>query len=144
MLDRSKLPKDIKLYKNIFDEKVRWGDTDGYNHVNNVSISRYFESARVNIIRNLETEKYSFVIVNFEICYIDQIFYPSLIQVGSSLTRIGNKSITFTQALFVKNVCKSIARSTLAYADIIEKKSYNIDTKTRNILIKRYGASDEI
>ena len=144
MLDKNKLPKDIKLYRNIFDEKVRWGDTDGYNHVNNVSISRYFESARVNIIRNLETEKYSFVLVNFEINYIDQIFYPSLLQIGSSLTRIGNKSITFTQALFVNNICKSTAISTLAYADIIEKKSYNIDTKTRDILIKKYGASDEI
>ena len=64
MLDKNKLTINIKLYRNIFDEKVRWGDTDGYNHVNNVSISRDFESARVNIIRNLETEKYSFVLVS--------------------------------------------------------------------------------
>ena len=48
------IPKNLSLYKNIFYENVRWGDTDGYNHVNNVSISRYFESARVNIIRDLE------------------------------------------------------------------------------------------
>ena len=67
MKNRNNIINDINAYKNIFYENVRWGDTDGYNHVNNVSISRYFESARVNIIRDLETEKYSFVIVNFEI-----------------------------------------------------------------------------
>ena len=67
------IPNNITVYKNIFDETVRWGDTDGYNHVNNVSISRYFESARVNIIRNLESKKYSFVIVNFSINYLNLI-----------------------------------------------------------------------
>ena len=85
--------KKLVAYKDIFDENVRWGDTDGYNHVNNVSISRYFESARVNIIRNLESEKYSFVIVNFNINYISQIFYPSKIKIGTSISNIGKKSI---------------------------------------------------
>ena len=89
-----KLTKNIRFQnKDIFNENVRWGDTDGYNHVNNVSISRYFESARVNIIRNLESEKYSFVIVNFNINYIDQIFYPSKIKIGTYISSIGNKSI---------------------------------------------------
>ena len=54
MKNRNNIINDINDYKNIFYENVRWGDTDGYNHVNNVSISRYFESARVNIIRDLE------------------------------------------------------------------------------------------
>ncbi len=143
-MDKNNIPKNINFYKNIFDENVRWGDTDGYNHVNNVSITRYFESARVHMTRNLETKKYSFILVHFNINYIDQIFYPSKIKIGSSLSRIGEKSITFTQALFVNNRCKSIAESIMAYADIKEKKSYKINNKTREFLIKKYGASDEI
>ena len=138
------IPNNINSYKDIFEEKVRWGDTDGYNHVNNVSISRYFESARVNIIRNLETDKHSFVLVHFNIDYLDQIFYPSIINIGTSLKRVGNKSITFDQAIFVDNKCKSIAQSILAYADIKEKKSYNITDITKKHLLDKYGASDEI
>ena len=136
--------KKLVSYKDIFDERVRWGDTDGYNHVNNVSISRYFESARVNIIRNLESEKYSFVIVNFNINYISQIFYPSKIKIGTSISNIGNKSITFDQALFVENECRASAKSILAYADIKESKAYKISEDIKLKLNKIYGANDEI
>ena len=136
--------KKLVAYKDIFDENVRWGDTDGYNHVNNVSISRYFESARVNIIRNLESEKYSFVIVNFNINYISQIFYPGKIKIGTSISNIGNKSITFDQALFVENECRASAKSILAYADIKESKAYKISEDIKLKLNKIYGANDEI
>ena len=136
--------KKLVVYRDIFDENVRWGDTDGYNHVNNVSISRYFESARVNIIRNLESEKYSFVIVNFNINYISQIFYPSKIKIGTSISDIGNKSITFDQALFVENKCRASAKSILAYADIKESKAYKISEDIKLKLNKIYGANDEI
>ena len=98
-------------------------------HTASTAISRYFESARVNIIRNLETEKYSFVLVNFEINYIDQIFYPSLLQIGSSLTRIGNKSITFTQALFINNICTlykcTWGQSKWTYEMVYKEINYN-------------------
>ena len=141
---KNNTPKKLAVYKNIFDENVRWGDTDGYNHVNNVSISRYFESARVNIIRNLESEKYSFVIVNFNINYIDQIFYPSKIKIGTYISSIGNKSITFDQALFVDDTCRASAKSILAYADIKESKSYKITEDIKLKLNKIYGANDEI
>ena len=143
MKNNNNIPQKLSIYKNIFDENVRWGDTDGYNHVNNVSISRYFESARVNIIRNLETDKYSFVIVNFNINYIGQIFYPSKIIIGTYISRIGNKSITFDQALFVNNTCKASAKSILAYADIKESKSYKISKSIILKLNKIYGANDE-
>ena len=138
------IPKNLEIYKNIFIENVRWGDTDGYNHVNNVSISRYFESARVNIIRNLESKKYGFVIVNFNINYLDQIFYPSKIEIGSFISRIGNKSIKFNQALFVNKKCKATAISILAYANVKQSKSYKISDKIINKLKVFYGASDEI
>ena len=137
------IPNNIAVYKNIFDETVRWGDTDGYNHVNNVSISRYFESARVNIIRNLESKKYSFVIVNFSINYLDQIFYPSKIKIGSSISNISNKSITFDHGLFVNNKCKATAKSIMAYADIKKSKAYKIPDNIIEKLNNIYGASDE-
>lgn len=142
-MKNNNIPKVLSIYKDIFDENVRWGDTDGYNHVNNVSISRYFESARVNIIRNLESEKYSFVIVNFNINYIEQIFYPSKIKIGTSISNIGNKSITFDQGLFVENTCKATAKSILAYADIKESKSYKISEDIILQLNRIYGANDE-
>ena len=138
MKNHNNIINDINAYKNIFYENVRWGDTDGYNHVNNVSISRYFESARVNIIRDLETEKYSFIIVHFSINYIDQIFYPSEIKIGTALSKIGQKSITFNHALFVNKICKSTAESILAYADIKEKKSYKISNVIKNTLMRKF------
>ena len=79
-MTKKNIPTNIEKYPHKFLEHVRWGDTDGYQHVNNVSISRYFESARVNIIRELESKKFSFVMVNFTINYFSQIFYPNKIK----------------------------------------------------------------
>tara|TARA_B100000579_G_scaffold364922_1_gene324058 strand:- start:514 stop:948 length:435 start_codon:yes stop_codon:yes gene_type:complete len=144
MKNKKNIPSNINKFKNIFPEIVRWGDTDGYNHVNNVSISRYFESARVNIIRDLESDKYSFVIVNFNINYLGQIFYPSKIKIGSYISKIGNRSIEFNQALFVSQECRATAVSTLAYADIKKSKSHKISKNIIKKLQGIYGASDEI
>ena len=44
-MTKKDIPTNINKYPHKFFEHVRWGDTDGYQHVNNVSISRYFESA---------------------------------------------------------------------------------------------------
>lgn len=145
-MTKKNIPTNIEKYPHKFLEHVRWGDTDGYQHVNNVSISRYFESARVNIIRELESKKFSFVMVNFTINYFSQIFYPNKIQIGSSLSKIGNSSITIIHALFVKEECKATAKSILAYADLKNKKSTEIpeDLKSRIRKSTVYGASDEI
>jgi len=136
------IPTNINKYPHKFFEHVRWGDTDGYQHVNNVSISRYFESARVSIIRDLESKEFSLVIVNFTINYYSQIFYPNKIQIGSLLSRIGDSSITIVQALFVKNKCKSTAKSIMAYADLKNEKSQKIpeDLKSRLRKSNIYGA----
>ena len=145
-MTKKDIPTNINKYPHKFFEHVRWGDTDWYQHVNNVSISRYFESARVNIIRDLESKKFSFVIVNFTINYYSQIFYPNKIQIGSLLSKIGNSSITIIHALFVKEECKATARSIMAYADLKNEKAQKIskDLKSRLRESKVYGASDEI
>ena len=43
-MQKLNIPDNINSYTHKFFEHVRWGDTDGHNHVNNVSFSRYFES----------------------------------------------------------------------------------------------------
>ena len=131
-MTKKDIPTNINKYPHKFFERVRWGDTDGYQHVNNVSISRYFESARVNIIRELESKEFSLVIVNFTINYYSQIFYPNKILIGSFLSKIGDSSITIVQALFVKNKCKSTAKSIMAYADLKNEKSQKIDYFGKN------------
>ena len=139
------IPTNINKYPHKFFEHVRWGDTDGYQHVNNVSISRYFESARVSIIRDLESKEFSLVIVNFTINYYSQIFYPNKIIIGSFISKIGGSSITIIQALFIKNKCKSTAKSIMAYADLKNEKAQKIpeDLKFKLRESNIYGASDE-
>lgn len=41
-------------YSVVIDMDVRWGDMDAFNHVNNVSYLRYFESGRIAYFRALE------------------------------------------------------------------------------------------
>ena len=145
-MQKLNIPDDINSYTHKFFEHVRCGDIDGHNHVNNVSFSRYFESARVDIIRSLETKKYSFVIVSFSINYFSQVFYPSNIEIGSSLENIGKSSLSIMHGLFVDGKCKSTAKSILAYADLQKNKpktiSKELKLQIKNIL--RGGASDEI
>ncbi|MBS1269603.1 MAG: putative esterase [Gammaproteobacteria bacterium] len=75
-------------YPVVIEMDVRWGDMDAFNHVNNVSYLRYFESARIAYFEALEladffgTEGVGPILADTYCRYKFPLTYPDRISVG--------------------------------------------------------------
>ncbi|WP_203336908.1 acyl-CoA thioesterase [Nocardioides limicola] len=84
---------------------TRWADNDHYGHVNNVAYYAYFDTA-VNAwlmsatgtdIRDLGAIG---IVAETSCVYHRELSFPDLLDVGISIERLGNRSISYALAIF--------------------------------------------
>ena len=91
-------PQDFPYYEDI---KVRYSDLDTLQHVNNVSILEYVETARVGY--NLASgiwdgtirDGFGMVVASVKIDYLTSIQFGDPVRVGIKLGHLGGKSLRF-------------------------------------------------
>ena len=104
------------------EEKIRFGDIDRQNHVNNLAICSYIECGRVELRERCfpafaRDESISWLIVHFEISYLAAIGYPGRVSVGSAITRIGTTSYLLGHGVFSDDLCIATAKTTTVFGD---------------------------
>lgn len=87
---------------------TRWRDNDQYGHVNNVVYYEYFDStANLFLIEQagLDTQNGEQIayVVHSQCQYISPFSYPDRINVGLSVKKLGNSSVTWLLGIFVEN-----------------------------------------
>lgn len=93
-----------------------FGDTDALGHINNVSIARYFEQARVLVMEAVSSAHGAAlfergVLAKIEINFLGEVFYPHEIVIATGVRRVGTSSLTIGSALFQKGQCVALADS---------------------------------
>lgn len=91
-------PQEFPYYEDI---KVRYSDLDTLQHVNNVSILEYVETARVGY--NLASgiwdgtirDGFGMVVASVKIDYLTSIQFGDPVRVGIKLGHLGGKSLRF-------------------------------------------------
>lgn len=82
---------------------VRWGEMDALGHVNSVAYLVYFESARVEMMRptrdRMRKQGLAPVMAQSNICYLRSAVYPARLKVVTTVSRIGNTSMSYRQQL---------------------------------------------
>jgi acyl-CoA thioester hydrolase len=79
---------------------VAWGDMDAFGHVNNTVFLRWFETARIayfdraGISERKESEGIGPILARQVIDYRLPITYPDRMQVATTVTKLGNTSLT--------------------------------------------------
>ncbi len=136
--------KNISLDKatQVFHIDVAWGDSDILGHTNNVQFIRYLESARVAYceeVMGLPLElgmSAGWVLADMQCSYLQQVHYPTHLDVYSSISRIGGKSVTLMADLFRKGEDEPVARSqaVMVWFDFDAKKSAAIPEKIRQLI----------
>ena len=129
--------KSLAPYPVVQDEKVRWSDTDGNRHVNNVAFSFFYEAGRAAIVLetpNLLEPDCFFVIISTTIEFLGELNYPGIVQVANGIEKVGNSSITVRQALFQDGKCASISYSTLAQLHSTTRSGHPLSASTRDYL----------
>ena len=131
----------ISCHAHWTKESVRYNDTDRQGHVNNAVFVTFLEAGRVFLLYNpkeraLTPEGTSFVLANLVLNFRAEIFWPSEVRIGTTVSRIGNSSVTFSQALFVGDNCAATAQTVLVLMDDATRKSRSLPDQTRQELKK--------
>ena len=85
------------------EEKLRNADTDRQGHINNAVMGSFFEAGRIEILDAPQfgeiRRTHGLVVARITIDYLQELFYPGQVRVGSNVTRVGTSSMTFEQQL---------------------------------------------
>jgi acyl-CoA thioester hydrolase len=118
---------------------IRFCDTDMMGHINNTSISQYIETARCELIYRLieqaQEPDIDFVLARMILDFRREIRYPGTVEVGSRLTRIGNRSMTSGYGVFVDGECKATAECVNVFWDPKTRVSKTPSQKLRDLLV---------
>jgi acyl-CoA thioester hydrolase len=106
---------------------MRLGDHDHQNHVNNVVYGVYFESSRVLMMREtlkgVDFGNTGFVVGRLEINFVRELHWPGDIVAACGVERIGNRSVSYAQAVFHKGECAAYGRTTMVLIDQSTRRS---------------------
>ena len=128
-------PKNIQKsdFKFFIELDVRWADMDCIGHVNNATFLTYIETARVKLIEKLGFFELPIIMASIKIDYINQLKYPSSMEIGQKISRLGNSSFDILTAIFNKESGEliTISTTTLVCYDYNSQKSCNIPNEIR-------------
>lgn len=104
------------------EEKIRFGDIDRHNHVNNLAICAYIEDGRVELRERefpaiAQDPTVSWLVVSFEIAFKAAIGYPGSVDVGSAVLRIGMSSYLLGHGVFSGDICVATAKTITVFGD---------------------------
>ncbi|HEX9461028.1 MAG TPA: thioesterase family protein [Alphaproteobacteria bacterium] len=86
-------------------EKIRFGDVDRNDHVNNVVLAEYCENARVEFreaaLPGSSTDPaFIWFVVSFSITYHAPLDYPGVAEIGTRAVELGRTSFTVGHGIF--------------------------------------------
>jgi acyl-CoA thioester hydrolase len=137
---------NIDFHSHWARDVLRYADTDRQGHVNNAVFATFLESGRVAILYNperpLAPKGASFVIARLVLDFRTEIHWPNEVAIGTTVTRLGNSSVTFGQGIFVNGICAAVAETIIVLMDETTRKSRPLPIETRNELTKWLGRKE--
>ncbi len=126
---------------------LQWGDQDALGHVNNVVYFRWAETARIAYLTQAKAWDGSAIVEEGPILaaiHCDFRFpltYPDTIQVGASITAIGNSSFTMAHRIVSagRGIVAADLDSTLVWIDYRSGKSVTLPAQLREAIEKLEG-----
>lgn len=118
---------NIESYKIKAYDKIRYCDTDRQGHVNNSKFYEYLETGRVELLyhpeRIVNDMNCSFVVASLHVELLAEMKWPGIVEIGTSIDKVGKSSITLKQGLFYNNRLTAIAETVVVQVDNVTKKS---------------------
>lgn len=139
-MDANDFPLEIEL-------RIDWSDLDVYEHVNNVNIIRYLQSARVNIweksglYKSYKETNRGPMLVSSKVDFKKSLFYPGTITIKSRVGYIKNSSFSLEHRIINAQgeICIE-ARDVAVCFDFNTEKTYKIPDNLRT-LFESYSSS---
>lgn len=144
MINTSNFPLELKL-------RIDWSDLDVYEHVNNVKIVRFLQSARVNIweksglYKSYKETNCGPMLVSSKVDFKKSLFYPGYITIKSRIGFIKNSSFSLEHLILndKDEVCIQ-AKDIAVCFDFNKEKTYKIPDDLREIFNTYSTSPNEI
>jgi len=131
---------DLKDFPLEIELRIDWSDLDVYEHVNNVNIIRYLQSARVNIwersglYKSYKETNRGPMLVSSKVDFKKSLFYPGTITIKSRVGYIKNSSFSLEHIILNPQgeICIN-AKDVAVCFDFNTEKTYQIPADLRAI-----------
>ena len=94
-------------------EKLRNGDTDQYGHINNAALASFLEGGRIELLAEPANAAAlgdaTIVVAQLLITFHAELFYPGVVDIGTTVSRIGRTSFDVHQGVFRGDTCIATA-----------------------------------
>ena len=131
-------------FSHIIQQDIRWGDMDALGHVNNIMFFRYLESGRIAYMEALfpgENVSANSVLADVQCSFRRQLHYPGGVEVGTRVSRLGNRSLRLIAGLFIKDdpdpAPAATAQAALVWFDFNTQRAMPLPERLRQAIIER-------
>ena len=131
--------------------EIRFTDVDSQGHANHTAIVEWIAHARVKLIDEKvnyydhtlwkdklkdEGPELDHVLVNLEINFHKEVFYPGTIEVSGRVLNVGSKSLATEFFVYSNDDLIAEAQCINVFFRTSDKKSVNIPDKLKDLLMK--------
>jgi acyl-CoA thioester hydrolase len=114
-------------YRIWAQDRLRYNDTDRQGHINNAVYATFFETGRVGFVEAAREEIVGvgseFVVARVVIDFRAELYYPGMVDIGTTVRRIGRSSIVLAHAVFKEDLCAATGESVLVQIDTATRRS---------------------
>ena len=135
--------------------EIRFTDVDSQGHVNHTAIVEWIAHARVTLIDEKVTQYHhtlwenrkdqdpelDHVLVNLEVNFHREVFYPGTIEVRGKVLNVGNKSVTTEFFVYSGDEVVAEAQCINVFFRTSDKKSMDIPDKLKDMMMKKNGCN---
>lgn len=135
--------------------EIRFTDVDSQGHVNHTAIVEWIAHARVTLIDEKVTQYHhtlwenrkdqdpelDHVLVNLEVNFHKEVFYPGTIEVTARVLNVGSKSVTTEFFVYSGNEVVAEAQCINVFFRTSDKKSVDIPDKLKDMMMKKNGCN---
>ena len=113
----------------------RFYETDALGHINNASITAWFEVVRVRYLESLKNSDFSaakdWILASIQVDFLAETFYGNDVVAKITAANVGNSSLTIFCEMFQQDKLTVKGKAVLVYMDSAEKTSTRIPDKLR-------------
>ena len=114
--------------------KVKWGEMDAFQHLNNTVYIRYIEDSRIDLFEKLDmsgdmkTSNMGPILASIQCDYLAPVTYPDTLIVFSTATQTGAKKVELAHMLWSTQQNRLVAqgKGVVVYYDFKRLKSCEI------------------
>ena len=127
-------------FKHITELPVLWGHMDALGHVNNVQYFRYLEAGRIAYCTQIMPAHLqaaaALVLADIQCSFLRQLHYPCTIEVGTRISRLGNRSMTVDCGIYIKDddAPAATSKGIMVWFDFTNEKSAALPIELRETI----------